>query len=113
MTTTTPPAALMHNLLPPQHIRPHHLVVLVVEDMAVPYITGASGWIEREPILPRLDVGDRCGQWRKAGDEAGDHAGVHLDGVLPAGLVRIRKGRPVLEVGTEVEVSPQCAAGVG
>src|SRR5205807_3132041 len=46
-----------------RRVGPHHLVVLVVEDVAVPDVARAQGRVEGELVLPRLDgVDGRLGR---------------------------------------------------
>src|SRR5512140_3205981 len=72
--------------------RPHHVVLLMLEDVAVPHVLEAAG--------PRAGGRDEL---RRAGQvEPGDHvdhlARVHPDGLLPAGIVGQRSHRRTLEV---------------
>src|SRR2546430_2389925 len=42
-----------------REIGAHHLVVLMVEDVAMQHVAGARGGVKREEVLARLDAADR------------------------------------------------------
>ena len=67
----------------------HHLVILMVEDMAVPDVAGADCGIEGVMILPCMDIADLCLYWCPACHNACHLTGKHLQGVFPANLVGI------------------------
>src|SRR5882724_12988848 len=71
-------------------VRPHHLVVLVVEDVAVHHVGRAHGGVERVLVLPGGDAVHRGGLRGPADHEPVHVTGVRLDRVLPADLVRVR-----------------------
>src|SRR5437763_1601339 len=78
--------------------RAHHLVIFVIDKMAVPNIAGPLRRVEREFVLPRVVDGFSIGNrrqilWSKANDDARHVAARSDDGVLPAALFKSR--RPV------------------
>ena len=81
-----------------QAIGPHHLVVLVLEDVAVPDVARLGGCIERE-------VRRSCLR-READDHARHLARIHLERVLPAHLLGLRQLRLADQVGRHVGRRP-------
>src|SRR6266567_4092289 len=69
----------------------HHLVVLVVEDVAVGHVRRADGGIEGVQVLSGLDTVDGRGLWRPTNRVTVDVAGEHIGHVLPAGLAGVRR----------------------
>ena len=65
------------------HQRPHHVVLLVLQDVAMPHVLVTAGaWARWH--------GERCRGEIEFHDDRCALAGVHPDGFLPATLVRVR-----------------------
>ena len=87
----------------PQHIGPHHLVVLVVHDMAVPHVAdsvessvGSKGYWE----VPGVSAANGNIRRGPPDHDPGHFAGVHDDGVLPAVLIGQAEASGFLPGGT-------------
>ena len=93
-------------------VRPHHLVVFVVEDVAVHHVGRALSRVEGVQVLAGLDGADGDGLRGPADGEPVDEAGERLDGVLPAGLVGVRRDRRPAEERAEGRVAADRAVGV-
>jgi hypothetical protein len=68
----------------------HHLIVFMVDDMAMPDISRANGWVERVTIhswMSRARTRDRCILRGETDSERGYFAGVNLVGVFPTAFV--------------------------
>src|SRR5262249_26922704 len=73
--------------------RPHHVVVLVVEDVAVPHVARTCCRIERERVEAGYQVGLLAVLRREANEDTCDLAGRGNERVLPSTLGRRRRLR--------------------
>src|SRR6185437_4481642 len=96
--TQAPPPGWPSMRLVRHEVRPHHLVVFVVEYVAVHQVPRTLGRVERVLVLTRADASDSCCLRCPADDVPVDESGEHLGDVLPARLVGVgRDDRPVKE----------------
>src|SRR6266516_6133463 len=96
------------------NVGPHHLVVLVVDDVAVPYVAvlqltaGVEGIVQIRRRRAHRQVN------RGPPDSYARHlAGTHHHRVLPPSFVRLRRLRGTLEEGTHCGIAAHRAVGVG
>src|SRR5258706_525422 len=68
--------------------RTHHVVVFVIEDVAVPDIAGPLGRIEGEWVEAGHQGALRCGLWCNADEDSGDLSGWRDERVFPPALGR-------------------------
>src|SRR6266851_7095112 len=83
------PAVFVFGSLVHGHIRPRHLVVLVVEDVAMQQVARAAGGVERKQVQAGMGTRDGRGLRRPADGEAVHEPGEHFGDVLPARFVGI------------------------
>src|SRR5260370_9979990 len=75
-------------VLESNHHRTHHVVVLVIENMAVPYVTRSCCRVKRERVLSGFQVGVVHRLWRESDQQSSDHPRRGKDNVLPSVLAR-------------------------
>ena len=83
----------------------HHLVVFVVNYVAVPHVAWSCGWVKG--IFVETSPNCTCGQvlWCPASYDAGDLSGEHFESVFPADFPRLRRLWRVLQEWSYIRVS--------